>query len=131
MVANLSGAAGNQAVAVSIRELTLGLIEWQDVGRVWGKELFIGVVNGIAVGSVLAAVTVMVRSDVTGLPLVVASAYLLNSVLAVTLGGGLPLLMSRLGVDPAMLSSPILTTLTDMGSFFFVLTLAAAILSTA
>ena len=43
-------------------------------------------------------------------------------------GGGLPLLMKKIGVDPAMLSSPVLTTLTDMASFFLVLSLASLVL---
>jgi magnesium transporter len=129
MVANLSGAAGNQAVAVSIRELTLGLIEWRDLFRVWGKEILVGAINGLAVGAVLAVVIFLVRDDVPVLPLVVGTAYFLSSMLAVVLGGALPLVMTRLGIDPAMLSSPILTTLTDMAAFFLVLALAAAALN--
>ncbi|HKX45820.1 MAG TPA: magnesium transporter, partial [Planctomycetota bacterium] len=62
---------------------------------------------------------------------VVGVAYAGACVVAVLLGGGLPLVLRRLGVDPAMLSSPILTTLTDMTSFALVLSLAAALLATA
>ncbi|EMI56039.1 magnesium transporter [Rhodopirellula sallentina] len=128
MVANLCGAAGNQAVAVSIRELTLGLIDGRDLLRVWGQEFFLALFNGVAIASVLAAVVFCTRGDTGGLPLVIGAAYTLSSVVAVGLGSGLPLLMNRLGIDPAMLSSPVLTTLTDMTSFFLVLSLAAAIL---
>ena len=124
MVANLSGAAGNQAVAVSIRELSLGLISESDVLRVWHKEILVGFVNGIAIGLLLGLITWLTRFDEPELALVIGSAYVTSSVFAVTLGGALPLFVRRFGVDPAMLSSPILTTLTDMASFFFVLSLA-------
>jgi len=128
MVANLSGAAGNQSVAVSIRELTLGVINERQVLRVWRLEVLLGLINGAAIGVILAGVTFMTRSDDPLLGMVVGASYLLSSVLAVSLGGALPLVLKRFGVDPAMLASPMLTTLTDMISFFFVLTLAAMLL---
>ncbi|MFA0252523.1 magnesium transporter, partial [Vibrio sp. 10N.261.45.A4] len=54
LVANLSGAAGNQAVAVSIRELSTGSLSPKDVLFVAFKELPIGIVNGVLIGSILA-----------------------------------------------------------------------------
>lgn len=129
MVANLSGAAGNQAVAVSIRELTLGLIDHRNFIRVMSKEIFLGLVNGLAIGAILGGLTYLLRPEAdTLLPLVIGGSYALSSILAVCLGGGLPLLMKWMRVDPAMLSSPLLTTLTDMSSFFLVLSLASAFL---
>jgi len=124
MVANLSGAAGNQAVAVSIRELSLGVVAPSDVARVWRKEVLIGLINGVLIGILLAVVCWLMRSDYPQIAALVGVAYAVNSVLAVCLGGGLPLLLKRTGVDPAMMSSPILTTLTDMGSFLLVLGMA-------
>jgi len=131
MVANLSGAAGNQAVAVSIRELTLGVINERQVLRVWKNEVWLGLVNGFALGLILGVVTFLTRMDDPLLGVVVGIAYMLSSVLAVSLGGLLPLFLKRLRVDPAMLSSPMLTTLTDMISFFLVLSLAAGLLLSA
>ena len=129
MVANLSGAAGNQAVAVSIRELTLGLIDHRSFMRVFSKEVFLGLINGIAIGCILGSLTYLMRPAAgIYLPLVIAGSYACSSMLAVCLGGGLPLLMKWLKVDPAMLSSPVLTTLTDMASFFLVLSIASAVL---
>jgi len=129
MVANLSGAAGNQAVAVSIRELTLGLMDHKSFMRVFTKEVFLGLINGIAIGCILGCLTYLLRPGAGPiLPLVIGGSYACSSVLAVCLGGGLPLLMKWLKVDPAMLSSPVLTTLTDMISFFLVLSIASAVL---
>lgn len=129
MVANLSGAAGNQAVAVSIRELTLGLIDKRHLLRVIQKEILLGLINGLAVGVILAVLTYLMRPQSDWhLPMVIGIAYTVSSVVAVCLGGTLPLLLKRIKVDPAMLSSPMLTTLTDMTSFFLVLSLAAWLL---
>jgi len=129
MVANLSGAAGNQAVAVSIRELTLGLIEKKQLGRVLYKEIMLGLLNGLAIGVVLGGIAFVMRSEEGPLlPVVLAGSYTVSSIFAVCVGGSLPLVMKRLGVDPAMLSSPVLTTLTDMASFFLVLSLASHLL---
>lgn len=129
LVANLSGAAGNQAVAVSIRELSLGLVIPRDVWRVMRKEVFVGLINGAIIGLVLLLVIWIRHHDMLPLAALVSSAYAINSILAVCLGGGLPLLLKRLGIDPAMLSSPILTTLTDAGAFFLTLGFAAILLA--
>lgn len=129
LVANLSGAAGNQSVAVSIRELSMGQISAKDLLYVVAKEIPIGAINGMLIGGVLALLTLFtLGGEHSGLPLVIAIAYTLSSTLAVVIGGTLPLLLKRLNFDPAMLSSPLLTTLTDAISFFSVLYLAHAFL---
>ncbi|CAM4161882.1 magnesium transporter [Vibrio neonatus] len=125
LVANLSGAAGNQSVAVSIRELSTGQISAKDLLYVVAKEIPIGAINGMLIGGVLALLTLFtLGGEHSGLPLVIAIAYTLSSTLAVVIGGTLPLLLKRLNFDPAMLSSPMLTTLTDAISFFSILYLA-------
>ncbi|MBC7006708.1 magnesium transporter [Photobacterium sp. BZF1] len=125
LVANLSGAAGNQAVAVSIRELSVGHLSAKDVFYVVSKEIPIGLINGILIGILLAVLTLLTHgSEHIGLPLLIGAAYAFSSTLAVIIGGTLPLFLRRLSLDPAMLSSPVLTTLTDAISFFSVLYLA-------
>jgi magnesium transporter len=62
------------------------------------------------------------------LGLVVGGALAANTLVSVMLGGALPLLLKRLKMDPALVSSPLLTTVTDMCGFFFVLSFAAAVL---
>jgi magnesium transporter len=120
MVANLTGAAGNQAVAVSIRELTLNVVKPKDVLRVWRREVLLGLTNGVVLGTLLMALTAFTRGDYH-IAVTVGCACVVASLVAVLLGSALPLLLKRVGVDPAMLSSPILTTLTDMTSFFLTL----------
>jgi magnesium transporter len=62
------------------------------------------------------------------LGVVVGGALAANTLVSVTLGGALPLLLKQFRVDPALVSSPILTTVTDMCGFFFVLSFASAVL---
>ncbi len=125
LVANLSGAAGNQAVAVSIRELSTGNLSPKDVLFVAFKELPIGIVNGVLIGSILALLAYVTHgTEQLALPALIAVSYVISSTLAVVIGGTLPLILKRFNLDPAMLSSPVLTTLTDAIAFFSVLYLA-------
>jgi magnesium transporter len=128
MISDMSGCSGNQAVAVSIRELTLGLIRPEEVLRVLGKEVSLGAINGLALGIILGGVAWLWKGNLT-LALVVGGALLINTVVAVALGGLLPLLLRRLKLDPALVSGPILTTVTDMCGFFLVLSMATLTLS--
>jgi len=123
IISDMSGCSGNQAVGVSIRELTLGLIQPRDVLRVWLKEISVGLINGVAVGLLLGFVAFAWKgSPVLGI--VVGVALMLNTMVAVSIGGLIPLILRRFGKDPAMASGPLLTTVTDMCGFFLVLSLA-------
>lgn len=123
MVSDMSGCSGNQAVGVTMRELSLGLVRPIDAFRVWLKEISVGVINGIALG-VLIGLVAWVWKGSPALGLVIGLALALNTMLAVSIGGIIPLFLKRLGQDPAAASSPLLTTVTDMAGFFFVLSLA-------
>jgi magnesium transporter len=123
MVSDMSGCSGNQAVAVSIRELTLGILRPVDYIRVVIKEGLLGIINGIVLGCVLGAVAAVWKGNVY-LGLVIGGALALNTVLSVLIGGLVPLVLKRFKVDPALASGPILTTCTDMCGFFLVLNLA-------
>lgn len=127
IISDMSGCSGNQAVAVSMRELSLGLVRPSEVWRVWLKEISVGWINGLALGALIAAVAWAWKGN-PFLGLVVGVAMMLNTVLAVSIGGTVPLLLRRLGVDPALASGPILTTVTDMCGFFLLLSIAGAML---
>jgi magnesium transporter len=127
IISDMSGCSGNQAVAVSMRELSLGLISPRELWRVWRKEFTVGTLNGIALGGLLGAVGWWYAGN-PWLGLVVATALGLNTLLAVLIGSALPLILKRRGVDPALASGPILTTVTDMCGFFLVLGLATVLL---
>jgi magnesium transporter len=123
MVSDMSGCSGNQAVAVSIRELTLGIIQPRDYTRVLIKEGLLGLTNGLVLGLILGTIAFFWKGSFF-LALVIGSALALNTVLSVVLGGLIPLVLKRFKADPALASGPILTTCTDMCGFFLVLNLA-------
>lgn len=123
IVSDMSGCSGNQAVAVSMRELSLGVIRPSDALRVWWQEIRVGLINGIVLGVLLGLAAYAWKGN-PYLGVVVGAALALNTLLAVSIGGTVPLLLKRFGADPAVASGPILTTLTDMCGFFLVLSLA-------
>jgi len=127
MISDMSGCSGNQAVAVSIRELTLGLVRPGELLRVLGKEALVGLVNGLILGLLLGGLAWLWQGNVW-LGLIVGAALAVNTVVAVSLGGMLPLIFKRLGMDPALVSGPALTTVTDMCGFFLVLSMASQLL---
>jgi len=128
IVSDMSGCSGNQAVAVSIRELTLGILRPGDYWRVVIKEGSVGIINGLVLGIVLGSIATLWKGNIY-LGLVVATALSLNTILSVLLGGLVPLFLKRMKVDPALASGPILTTCTDMCGFLLVLSLASAMLA--
>lgn len=128
IVSDMSGCSGNQAVAVSIRELALGLIRPNEFVRIFWKEGLVGLINGLILGILLGSIAALWKANVY-LGLVIGGALFFNTILSVLLGGCVPLLLKKFRVDPALASGPILTTCTDMCGFFLVLNLASVMLS--
>ena len=127
IVSDMSGCSGNQAVAVSMRELSLGIVKPYEAARVWLQEISVGMINGLVLGCLIAAAAWLWKGNLY-LGLVVGVALACNTLVAVSLGGTVPLLLKRFKVDPAVASGPILTTVTDMCGFFLVLALATLML---
>ena len=116
-----------------MRELALFLASDREVllrlrvARVWRQEAGLGLLNGTVLGILLGAVAWLWKGNVY-LALVVASALALNTVIAVSIGGTVPLVLRRLGHDPALASGPILTTITDLCGFLLTLQFASLML---
>jgi magnesium transporter len=123
----MSGCSGYQAVAVSMRELALDIIKPSDVARVLVKEITLGLVTGTVLAILLGGVAWSWKGN-PWLGAVVGVALAANTVVAVAIGGVLPLVMKKLRLDPALAAGPILTTITDTGGFFLVLSLAQLVL---
>jgi len=85
----------------------------------------LGAINGAALGLLIGLVAWLWKGN-PYLGLVVGLALALNTLIAVSIGGVVPLLLKRIGQDPAVASGPLLTTITDMAGFFLVLSLASA-----
>jgi len=127
IVSDMSGCSGNQAVAVSMRELALGITKPYEIMHVWLKEVSVGCINGVILGLLLAGVAMLWKGN-PWLGMVVGVALALNTIIAVSIGGTVPLILKRMGKDPAVASGPILTTVTDMCGFFLILSLASLML---
>lgn len=127
IISDMSGCSGGQAVAVSIRELTLGLLRPTEFLHVIFKEGAIGIINGLVLGCVLGGIAAVWQGN-PWLALVVGASLAANTLVSVILGGLIPLFLRRLKLDPALASGPILTTVTDMCGFFLVLSIASSLL---
>jgi len=132
IVAGMGGNSGTQALAVTVRRIAIASSEMERRSDAVGKELVIGLVNGIVLG-LLAALAVLViasvRPDVPQLlSVVVLLALWGNIVVAGTLGAFVPTLLDRMGIDPAVASSVFLTTVTDLVGFVLLLGLATSLL---
>lgn len=117
VVAGQSGNAGAQALAVTMRGLSLrevGLRQWLQVIK---KETMVGVMDGVVLALTCGA-GVFFWSQSLGLAMVIAVAMVLSMIAAGIAGAGVPMLLVRLGQDPATASSIILTTVTDVAGFF-------------
>jgi magnesium transporter len=127
IVSDMSGCSGNQAVAVSMRELTLGAAVPKDVFRVWRKEASVGLLNGIILGALLGVAAWAWKGNAV-LGIVVGVALAANTIIAVSIGGTVPLILRWLKMDPAVASGPLLTTVTDVCGFFLLLSIASLVL---
>jgi len=128
IISDMSGCSGNQAVAVSMRELTLGVARPADIMRVVVKEASVGIINGIVLGIIIGSVAFIWKGN-PYLGGVVGIALMLNTIIAVMIGGSVPLVLKKFNLDPALASGPILTTVTDLCGFLLVLTLASNAIS--
>lgn len=128
IISDMSGCSGTQAVAVTMRELTLGVIRPTELMRVLRKELTVGFVNGVALGAIIGLVGGWWFGSFW-IGVVAGVAMMLNMLVAVGVGGVLPLVLKRMKVDPALACGPILTTVTDMCGFFLVLFIATLLLT--
>ncbi len=123
VVAGQSGNAGAQALAVTMRGLFLREITPRQWPTVTVKEASVGLMNGVAV-AVTCGVGVYFWSRSVGLVLVIMSSMVLAMIAAGLAGAIVPIVLRRLGQDPAQSSSIILTTVTDVAGFFSFLGIA-------
>jgi magnesium transporter len=128
VISDMSGCSGNQAVAVSLRELSLGVVKPYELMRVLWQEVKVGLINGVVLGALIGLAAFFWQGNAY-LGLVVGGALAINTVVAVAIGGTIPLFLKKMKVDPALASGPILTTVTDMLGFFLALTFAGLALA--
>lgn len=127
IVAGIGGNSGNQTITMIVRALALDQITPASARRLWRKEIAVALINGVVWGSVIGAVAWLLYDNIE-LGMVMTAAMTLNLVLAAFCGVGIPLMMMKLGRDPALGSSVMITAMTDSGGFFIFLGLATLFL---
>lgn len=127
IVASMGGNAGTQTLTVVVRQLTLGDISASDAKRIIIKEVSISLLNGFLF-AIIIGVIATIWFNIEYLGFVIALSTVINLLVAGFFGATIPLLLERLKVDPAIGSTVILTTVTDVVGFFSFLGLATIIL---
>ncbi|NPA03712.1 MAG: magnesium transporter [Epsilonproteobacteria bacterium] len=127
IVASMGGNAGTQTLTVVVRKLALGEIDWQNAKKALFKETFISFLNGIIFAIIMGVIAWLWFDDYM-LGVVIALAMVINLLAAGFFGALIPLLLKKIGSDPAVGSSVLLTTVTDVVGFFAFLGLAKVLL---
>ena len=127
IVASMGGIAGSQTLTLVIRGLALKQVQKGNVRVLLNREIGVSILNGMLWAAVVAALAVVWFGD-WGIGGVIAAAILLNLLCAAVAGLAIPLILDRLGIDPALAGSVILTTITDVVGFFAFLGLATVLL---
>lgn len=127
IVASMGGNAGTQSLTVAVRALATRELSGANTWRIIWKEMLVGIMNGIAF-AVITGVVAALWFDSTMLGGVIALAMVINLFVAGVFGAGIPILINRLGSDPAISSTVFLTTITDVVGFVAFLGLAAVLL---
>lgn len=115
LIISSGGNSGSQSATLVIRAMATGRVEGKDAARIMGRELFVG----LSLGALLAAVGVarVVATDTTrsvGMALAIATSVAAVVTFGALIGSGIPLLLRRLGIDPAVSSTPFITSIVDI-----------------
>ena len=123
IVASMGGNAGTQSLTVAVRALATKDLTGSNVWRVIRREVLVGLVNGVVFAAVMGVVG-LVWFGSPALGYVIAAAMVINLVVAGLAGTVIPVLLDRMGIDPALASGAFVTTVTDVVGFFAFLGLA-------
>lgn len=127
IVAGIGGNSGNQTTTMIVRGLALGQVSSHNMQSLITKELGVSLLNGLLWGGVLGIIAYVLYGSYP-LGLVMMAAMTLNLLLAALMGVMIPLVMNKVGRDPAVGSSVLITAMTDSGGFFIFLGLATIFL---
>ena len=127
IVASMGGNAGTQSLTVAVRAIATKDLTGANVWRVIRRECLVGLINGV-IFAVVMGVVGLVWFGSPALGYVIAVAMVVNLVVAGLAGTGIPILLERVGIDPALASGAFVTTVTDVVGFFAFLGLAAVVL---
>jgi magnesium transporter len=123
IVAGIGGNSGNQTITMIVRAIAMGQVSEEHGRRLFRKEIGVSLFNGLVWGGLLGLIAWALYGD-WRLGVVMTAAMTLNLLLAACMGVAIPLTMLRMGKDPALGSSVLITACTDSGGFFIFLGLA-------
>ncbi len=127
IVASMGGNAGTQSLTVAVRALATRDLTGSNVARVVRREVLVGMLNGMCFAIVLGVVGMM-WFDSPMLGIVIGTALIANMIIAGLFGTVVPVVLDRLGADPALASGTFVTTTTDVMGFFIFLGLGSVVL---
>ena len=123
IVASMGGIAGSQTLTLVIRAMAVGQISRSNLSWLLNREFFVGLLNGILWSTVVASASIFWFEDTT-IGIVIATAMIINLVMAAIAGTILPIFLKSRNIDPALAGGVILTTITDVVGFLSFLGLA-------
>jgi magnesium transporter len=124
IIAGMGGNAATQALAVTVRRISLNDLTDNQAYRTVLKEFTVGLINGASIGLIVLLFALFYDQDPM-LGLIIFIAMVGNLIIAGISGSAIPLVLKRIGVDPAIASSIIITTFTDVFGFLLLLGLAS------
>ena len=127
IVPSMGGVAGTQSLTIITRAMALGQIDKTNAQRILHKELFVGVINGLAWSIVVGLFTFLWFGE-WRIGAVIAAAMTINLIVAAIAGFAVPLVLRRMQIDPAIAGGVVLTTITDVVGYMAFLGLGAAFL---
>ena len=127
IVASMGGNAGTQTLTVAVRALAMRELTAANAMRIVGKEVLVAGINGVLFAA-LAGIVAWLWFDTPVIGAIIAAAMLINLLVAGLAGVSIPMLLERVGADPAVASPVVLTTVTDVVGFLSFLGLAAIVL---
>ena len=128
VVAGQGGIGGTQTLTLIVRSIALGELVGVGAKRILVREAALGILHGVWLGVLVAVVAIIWKQNL-GLGLVLGLAMFGNMIIAGSVGAAIPLLLRRMGVDPAVASAVIVTTVTDVFGFLLFLGIASAAIS--
>jgi len=129
MIMGTGGNAGGQASVTIIRGLSLGDIEMRDILRVIWKEIRVSILCGIVLAGVNFGKMILFDGVASSVAVIVSVTLVLTVFVAKTVGCSLPIIVKRIGLDPAVMASPFITTIVDAISLLIYVTIASIMLA--
>jgi magnesium transporter len=127
VIAGMSGNVGTQSAAITVRGLAVGRVSIHAIGRTVFREMRVGFILGL-ISSILVMIVAVIWMRNPALGLVICASMLTGMTIAATSGAFLPMMFSKLGIDPAVASGPLVTTLNDCTAVIIYLSVATGML---